>query len=162
MFSSNKTFFLVLMATGMIVTGCGRNYSGVYKGQESVNEQSTTSSQAVTAKTYDVQLTLDQQGDQVNGQYTSTSGVTGNFRGTASGQGITNVTMSMNPTTNTYGSGIYPSYYAGSNCAMSYTAPVSSFNNNRLSGTLSIQGALPYGMNCGAGTGNARTFDLGK
>lgn len=121
--SGKYSIFLVLILTG-IVSGCGKDVSGTYKGSETITQASTTSTNSNyysssygtntptntnSAQPYtqnlDVTITINpMNGNSISGSWQDSTG-TSNFTGTLSddGNNIQNISVNFPQTTSSYG-----------------------------------------------------------
>jgi hypothetical protein len=138
--------FITTLSLLVLTTGCGRQYSGVYRGKESVTQQ------GITPVLSDLTLTLNQSGgDQVSGTWQNSRGESGTIAGRSTGDGLTSVTLTSSSAYSQTG------YWQTAGCQQSYTGTLSSPNSNQLTGILVATGGC-YGQ---VG-GTSRSIDVSK
>lgn len=139
-----------MSASVLLFAGCGRNYSGVYQGNEQLSQVGPTQpNQSPVTTQSPVTMTLNDNGSSITGTYQSEQSGAGQVTATATGNGLTNFSLTMMNT-----GGFYNTL---GGCTPTYTGTLSSPNGNQLTGILVASGNAYY-----CGSAQSRRIDVTK
>ena len=143
--SKNLYFVFPFLAVALVASGCGKDRTGDYKGNETVSQASsavtttggTTQAPQSYAQSYQVTLKItDNSNDTLTGTYQSSVG-TGTFTGKVSDDGnqIQNVVLSMpQPASSSTVNGV-----STSGCGGTFTGSLT-LGDNTITGNLTLSG----------------------